>query len=62
MRLEIWQVRDVTFRPSPALTGEWAWLLIHQDNSLIAYSDGYPTKSVCVAAARQVGWPVTLLE
>ena len=62
MRLEVREVDEVNLPSLPSLTGSWAWLLFHGDGSLIAYSDGYATRSSCIAAAKRIGWPIELPE
>lgn len=62
MRLEVWEVPGITVPLPQALTGNWAWLLFHGDGTLIAYSDGYETRSACVAAAKRIGLPINIVE
>jgi hypothetical protein len=60
MRVQILEVDSLEL-PQLALTGTWAWLLFHHNGTLIGYSDGYRTRSACLAAARQIEWPVDVL-
>lgn len=62
MRLDICKVDELDLQPSPVLTGAWAWLLSHENGSLISYSDGYPSRAACHAAAKLIAWPVDVLE
>lgn len=62
LRLEVREVARITDMGMPALMGAWAWLLSHDDGKLISYSDGYESRSACVAAARRVGWPVVIVD
>ena len=62
MKLEIRKVDELDLKPPPVLTGDWAWLLFHENGTLISYSDGYPSRAACYAAARQIAWPVDVFK